>query len=126
MRETSCGPYLSRPVMLILPWPFGCQEEQAGRQSGSGGVQYWDGVPSQGTRGPWETQSSANSWIGVGSKVQGSATLNFAKDKQNVLLDQCFFVLFVSLLCSLKPPVGRGRWPLTLSLVLVLLEVSSC
>ncbi|MED6242608.1 hypothetical protein ATANTOWER_007290 [Ataeniobius toweri] len=33
-------------------------------------------------------------------------------------------VFFVSLLCTFKPPVGRGRWPLTLSLVL--LEVSSC
>ncbi|MEQ2305627.1 hypothetical protein AMECASPLE_039680 [Ameca splendens] len=31
---------------------------------------------------------------------------------------------FLSLLSSLRPPVGRGRWPLTLSLVL--LEVSSC
>ncbi|MED6255532.1 G1/S-specific cyclin-E1 [Ataeniobius toweri] len=45
---------------------------------------------------------------------------------KKVLLDQCFCILCVSLLCSLKPPVGRGRWPLTLSLVLVLLEVSSC
>ncbi|MED6244363.1 hypothetical protein ATANTOWER_006436 [Ataeniobius toweri] len=36
----------------------------------------------------------------------------------------CFCVFFPSLLCSLKPPVSRGRWPLTLSLVL--LEVSSC
>ncbi|MEQ2293618.1 hypothetical protein AMECASPLE_035413 [Ameca splendens] len=37
---------------------------------------------------------------------------------------QCFFGFFLSLHCSLKPPVGRGRLPLTLSLVL--LEVSSC
>ncbi|MEQ2241129.1 hypothetical protein ILYODFUR_022236 [Ilyodon furcidens] len=40
----------------------------------------------------------------------------------------CIMLLcsIMSLLCSLKPPVGRGRWPLTLSLVLDLLEVSSC
>ncbi|KAK5880637.1 hypothetical protein CesoFtcFv8_023642 [Champsocephalus esox] len=29
MWGTSCCPYLSRPVILILPWLFGCQEEQA-------------------------------------------------------------------------------------------------
>lgn len=36
MWGTSCGPYLSRPFVLILPWLFGCQEEQAGRQSSLG------------------------------------------------------------------------------------------
>ncbi|MEQ2229352.1 hypothetical protein ILYODFUR_017961 [Ilyodon furcidens] len=58
-------------------------------------------------------------WGGAGPKCKQEG-----RSRMKVLLDQCFFVLFVSLLCSLKPPVGRGRWPLTLSLVL--LEVSSC
>lgn len=41
MWGTSCGPYLSRPVILILPWLLGCQEFQAGRQAGS---QAWGSI----------------------------------------------------------------------------------
>lgn len=62
MWGTSCGPYLSRPVILILPWLLGCQEFQAGRQSGLG--EYCSGRVSwaRALWGPWEPQSCANSW----------------------------------------------------------------
>lgn len=62
MWGTSWGPYLSRPVILILPWLLGCQEFQAGRQSGLG--EYCSGRVSwaRALWGPWESQSCANSW----------------------------------------------------------------
>ncbi|MEQ2300627.1 hypothetical protein AMECASPLE_027652 [Ameca splendens] len=57
-----------------------------------------------------------------------SLSINFLNGS---LISGCFCCVWVklatnimTLLCSLKPQVGRGRWLLTMSLVL--LEVSSC
>lgn len=84
MWGTSCGPYLSRPVVLILPWLFGCQEERAGSQAwGSAAV---GGCPEPGRWGAWETQRSANNWTGVGLEARGSATLNMTEERWKCLL----------------------------------------
>lgn len=63
MWGTSYTPYLSRPVVLILPWLFGCQEEQAAQPRG---VELWvGGCGETGHWGAWETQSCCYSWTGA-------------------------------------------------------------
>lgn len=55
MWGTSCGPYLSCPVVLILPW-LSQQPRRTGRQAGSQG---WRRATPRGTEpghwGSWET-----------------------------------------------------------------------
>lgn len=65
----------------------GCSTAKKSRQAGS---QAWGsamlgGCPEPGHWGAWETQSSANSWPGVGLKAWGSATLNIAKKKRKCI-----------------------------------------
>lgn len=87
MWGTSCGPYLSCPVVLILPWLFDCQEEQAGRQSGLGECKAGrvSRARALGVGGLGKLKSSANSWPVVGLKAWGSATLNIAKEKRKCI-----------------------------------------
>lgn len=75
MRGTSCGPYLSRTVILILPLAAWLPRV-AGRQSGLG--EYCSGRVSwaRALWGPWEPQSCANSWTAVETEFWGSATLD--------------------------------------------------
>lgn len=43
---------------------------------------------------------------------------------RKVQLDQCLCFFFVCMLCILKPPISPGRWPITLSQVLIVLKVT--